>query len=150
MQPFPEIPFESPTEADVSLQLLLFVDKRSSSKEQLRQVQDYLETLRANDSFDLQVIDIEDQPYLAEYFKLVATPALIKIHPEPRHILAGNNLVAQLAECWPRWYQTSVSTESKSTAKKSLAQSVQLVRLSDEIFQLQQENEELQEQVHFK
>jgi two-component system, OmpR family, clock-associated histidine kinase SasA len=150
MQPLPEIPFELTAETDTSLQLLLFTDKRTSSKDQLRKVQTYLDTLRAKYTFDLQIIDIEEQPYLAEYFKLVATPALIKIHPEPRHVLAGNNLVSQLKDCWPRWQQTLPVLDVGLPAKPSLAQSVQTMKLSDEIFQLRQENDELQEQVKFK
>jgi two-component system, OmpR family, clock-associated histidine kinase SasA len=147
---FPEDPFESIVETEGSLQLLLFVDKRSSSIEQLRQVQDYLDTLRSSCVFDLQVIDIEDQPYLAEYFKLIATPALIKVHPEPRHILAGNNLVVQLTECWPRWVEMMPIANLSSSSAPSLAHSVEVMKLRDEVFQLNQANEELQEQVRFK
>jgi two-component system, OmpR family, clock-associated histidine kinase SasA len=147
---FPEDPFESIIETEGSLQLLLFVDKRSSSIEQLRQVQDYLETLHSSCIFDLQVIDIEDQPYLAEYFKLIATPALIKVHPEPRHILAGNNLVVQLTECWPRWLETIPTTKLSPPTTPSLAHSVEVMKLKDEVFKLNQANEELQEQVRFK
>lgn len=150
MDPLPEYSSELVFETDSSLQLLLFIDKRSSSKEQLRQVQDYLETLRATCAFELQIIDIEDQPYLAEYFKLVITPALIKILPEPRHILAGNNLVAQLTECWPSWQSSVMTPEVRLPSQNVLAQSVQAMKLSDEIFQLRQENEALQEQNHFK
>ncbi len=154
MDPSPEYSSELVFETDSSLQLLLFIDKRSSSKEQFRQVQDYLETLRATCAFELQIIDIEDQPYLAEYFKLVITPALIKVLPEPRHILAGNNLVAQLKECWPNWQSSIVAAASEvrllPTSQNALAQSVKAMKLSDEIFQLRQENEALQEQGMFK
>jgi two-component system, OmpR family, clock-associated histidine kinase SasA len=147
---FPEDPFEPIVETEGSLQLLLFVDKRSSSIEQLRQVQDYLDTLRPSCVFDLQIIDIEDQPYLAEYFKLIATPALIKVYPEPRHILAGNNLVVQLTECWPRWVEMMPTAKLSSSVTPSLAHSVEVMKLRDEVFQLNQLNEELQEQVRFK
>ena len=153
MDPFPEYSSELVFETDSSLQILLFIDKRSSSKDQLRQVQDYLETLRATCAFELQIIDIEDQPYLAEYFKLVITPALIKVLPEPRHILAGNNLVAQLTECWPNWQSSVMVSEVRQpplASQNALAQSVKAMQLSDEIFQLRQENEALQEQVLFK
>jgi two-component system, OmpR family, clock-associated histidine kinase SasA len=150
MDPLHEYSSELVFETDSSLQLLLFVDKRSSSQEQLRQVQDYLETLQEACAFELQIINIEDQPYLAEYFKLVITPALIKILPEPRHILAGNNLVAQLTECWPNWQHAMEISEARPSSQNELAQSVQAMKLSDEIFQLRQENEALQEQGLFK
>jgi two-component system, OmpR family, clock-associated histidine kinase SasA len=152
MDPFSESPLDLISSADNSLQLLMFVDKRATSQEQLRQVQDYLDTLKTTHTFDLQVINIEDQPYLAEYFKLIATPALIKIYPEPRHILAGNNLAAQLMECWPQWQSIVLNLEELQVggAQQSLAQSVQMMKLADDAFRLRQENEELQEQVRFK
>jgi two-component system, OmpR family, clock-associated histidine kinase SasA len=150
MDPLSEYSSELVFETDSSLQLLLFVDKRPSSQEQLRQVQDYLETLRTTSAFELQIINIEDQPYLAEYFKLVITPALIKILPEPRHILAGSNLVAQLTECWPNWQNSVVTSEARPVSQNVLGQSEQTMKLSDEIFQLRQDNEALQEQNLFK
>jgi two-component system clock-associated histidine kinase SasA len=154
MDSFPECSSELVFKTDSSLQLLLFIDKRSSSKDQLRQVQDYLETRRATCAFELQIIDIEDQPYLAEYFKLVITPALIKVLPEPRHILAGNNLVAQLTECWPNWQSSIMAAaeiqQQPLASQNALAQSVKAMQLSEEIFQLRQENEALQEQGLFK
>ena len=150
MEPFSDNPLSDAEFDDGSLQLLLFVDKRSGSIEQSRQVKDYLETLRPSCLFDLQVIDVEEQPYLAEYFKLVATPALIKVYPEPRHILAGNNLVIQLKECWPNWLTTLPTADSALALKPSLAQSVEVVKLRDEVFQLRQENEKLEEQLNFK
>jgi two-component system, OmpR family, clock-associated histidine kinase SasA len=150
MDPLSEYSSELVFETDSSLQLLLFIDKRASSQEQLRQVQDYLETLRATCAFELQIINIEDQPYLAEYFKLVITPALIKILPEPRHILAGSNLVAQLTECWPNWQSTVVNSEVRPASQNVLGQSEQTMKLSDEIFQLRQDNESLLEQNLFK
>jgi two-component system, OmpR family, clock-associated histidine kinase SasA len=150
MDPLSEYSSELVFETDSSLQLLLFIDKRASSQEQLRQVQDYLETLRATCAFELQIINIEDQPYLAEYFKLVITPALIKILPEPRHILAGSNLVAQLTECWPNWQSSVVNSEVRPASQNVLGQSEQTMKLSDEIFQLRQDNESLQEQNLFK
>jgi two-component system clock-associated histidine kinase SasA len=91
------------TNADTPLQLLLFVDKRPSSKERIRQVHSALKDLREKCDFDLQIIDVSEQPYLAEYFRLIATPALIKIHPEPRQTLAGSTLVEQLQHWWPYW-----------------------------------------------
>jgi two-component system, OmpR family, clock-associated histidine kinase SasA len=123
--------------------------------------------LQAEYSFELQLIDVGQQPYLAEHFKLVATPALIKIHPEPQQVLAGSNIVTQLKNWWPRW-QASVdtylklqedlqeriddncrATSPKSTIR-SVAVSAELIRLSDEIFRLKQEKEHLQEQLQFK
>ncbi len=47
-----------------------------------------------------------EQPYLVEHFKLVATPALVKIHPAPVQVLAGSNLDVQIKTWWFRWQQS--------------------------------------------
>jgi two-component system clock-associated histidine kinase SasA len=93
---------DQPISSDAPLQLLLFVDGRPKSKPQVQRIRSYLKELQADYSFDLQIIDVGQQPYLAEHFKLVATPALIKIHPEPKQILAGSNITGELKTWWPR------------------------------------------------
>ena len=146
----------------MSLQLLLFVDERPSSRENIQQIYDYLNHLRADYPFELQVIEIEKQPHLVEHFRLVVTPALVKISPEPRQILAGSNLIAQLKKWWSRWQPLSEEQEvnlnekrdssqfAASSALNSVGCSAELMRLSDEIFRLKQEKEELLEQLRFK
>ena len=149
--------------SEASLRLLLFVDKRPSSSENIRQIRNYLKALKEQYAFDLQVVDVGEQPHLAEHFKLVATPSLIKIYPEPRQILAGGNLVAQLENWWTRWQrsaekfeanlQTNPNRDGADPTKaviSSVTHSAELIRLSDEIFRLQQEREELREQLRFK
>jgi two-component system, OmpR family, clock-associated histidine kinase SasA len=150
------------TRKQVSLQLLLFVDNRSASKNNTQRVKAYLENLQAEYAFDLQAIEIDKQPQLVEYYKLVATPALIKIAPEPRQTLAGSNLVEQLKKWWPRWqlelHQLEVKTLQEEDSSElaaidkfnSVNYSAELIRLSDEIFRLQKEKEELGEQLRFK
>jgi len=101
-----QVSSEQSSNVDTPLQLLLFIDKRSSSREQLRQVRSELKELRESCDFELQIIDVTEQPYLAEYFRLVATPTLIKIHPEPRQSLAGSNLVSQLRHWWSQWQRS--------------------------------------------
>lgn len=153
---------QKPTSSEASLQLLLFVDERPSSRKQIQQIHSYLESLKTDYPFELQVVEVGEQPYLAEHFKLVATPALIKVHPEPRHTLAGSNLVAQLKNWWPRWqrcleeYQAAqrqgvpLQQQDNSPGISSVAYSAELIRLSDEIFRLKKENQELLEQLNFK
>ncbi|MBD1807652.1 histidine kinase [Microcoleus sp. FACHB-SPT15] len=161
---------EKSADSEASLQLLLFVDERPSSRKHIQRIRSYLETLKVDYPFELTVVDVGEQPYLAEHFKLVATPALIKIHPNPRQTIAGSNLVGQLKNWWPRWqrsveeYELGLSTgtclqspisSSNSTpivqsAANSIAASVELIQLSDEIFRLKQEKEELLEQLRFK
>lgn len=211
MQAFPE----QPTPAEMPLQLLLFVDKRPSSRDQTRCVREFLQNLRATYPFELEVIDVEDQPYLAEHFRLVATPALLKIHPEPRQTLAGSNLVAQVEHWWSYWQRsvedylsaqhtsetepeipetTEVTETTEASAVtatqveidpagtgatpetlkppangllaptssrpagrlmsgksiRSISRSAELIQLSDEVFRLKQEKEELEHQLKFK
>lgn len=151
--------FEAP------LQLLLFVDERPTSRQQVQQIRFYLKELQADYPFQLQIVDVGEQPYLAEHFKLVATPALLKIHPEPRQTLAGDNLIAELKNWWPRWQNAieaqlklhdvpeSTDKSCRSTPKppiRSVADSAELIRLSDEIFHLKREQEKLVEQLQFK
>lgn len=160
MQVFPEKQSLSP---EVPLQLLLFVDQRPSSQERIRRIRDFLGELNSQDEFELQIIDVGEQPYLAEHFKLIATPTLIKVHPEPRQVLAGSDLVAQLEHWWPRWRQTTelleLDEQQPSTLNSAypvtnsvnaVAHVTELIKLSDEIFHIQQEKELLQQQLQFK
>ncbi|MEM7726792.1 MAG: histidine kinase [Cyanobacteria bacterium P01_A01_bin.45] len=164
---------EPRTYAEAPLQLILFVDGRPKSKPQVQRIRSYLKEQQTQYDFELQIVDVGKQPYLAEHFKLVATPALIKIHPEPRQILAGGNIVGQLKIWWPKW-QAAVESYLKSqnnsedqdgeegkennnqtsatsrSSINSLVFSAELIQLSDEIFSLKQENEKLQEQLQFK
>ncbi|WP_017661788.1 histidine kinase [Baaleninema simplex] len=151
---------------DAILQLLLFVDRRSSSWEELQSIRRYLDTVKEAGNFALEAIDVSEQPYLAEHFKLIATPTLIKLHPEPRQRLTGANIAAQLERFWPQWQRSvdeffqrcqtltdnSDSRDGSSipTCLPSLATSAEIIQLSDEVFRLKQEKEELQEQLRFK
>ncbi|BAZ07416.1 histidine kinase [Calothrix sp. NIES-3974] len=163
---------DRPVYSEAPLQLLFFVDERPQSRQQVQRVKAYLRELQSEYKFEMQVIDVGQQPYLAEHFKLVATPALIKIHPEPRQILAGSNIIIQLKTWWPRWQsavdsylklkselqseliddrgRNSINNNNNQTAISSVANSAEMIRLSDEIFRLQQENRKLQEQLQFK
>ena len=158
---------DQPIYSEAPLQLLLFVDGRPQSRQQVQRIRAYLKELEDGYSFELQIIDVGEQPYLAEHFKLVATPALVKIHPEPQQTIAGTNIIPQLKICWPRW-QTAVTTflklqedsqecldeKSQVIAPKStihsVATSAEAIQLGDEIFRLKQEKERLQEQLLFK
>lgn len=148
---------------EAPLQLLLFVDRRPSSQEKTQSIRKSLQELKKDYSFEFEAIDVGEQPYLAEYFKLIATPALIKIYPEPRQTLTGTDLVGQLHHWWPRWQaaiqeslsqepsQTDLLKETKETVSiNSIARAAEMMELSDEIFQLKQEQELLLQQLRFK
>lgn len=157
---------EQPISSEAALQLLLFVDQRPSSRQQVAQIRHYLKELQSGYSFQLQVIEVGKQPNLVEHFKLVVTPALVKIHPQPLQTLAGSNLIPQLKDWWPHWQNAiegylglhndlpaSIDEERISTSSapiRSVTDSVELLQLADEIFNLKREKEKLLEQLHFK
>ncbi|AFY91659.1 histidine kinase [Chamaesiphon minutus] len=146
-----------------SLQLLLFLDERMTSYVQNQEIRDKLAILNAQDAFELQVVDVGKQPDLAEHYRVIATPALLKLYPTPRQILAGSNLIDQIDNWWERWQEELVSgsddiltnygesVNSASPAPKtqqlqlsdSLGYVSKMIKLTDEIFTLKQEKEQL-------
>ena len=145
------------------LQLLLFVDDRPSSQENIQRIKTYLKNLQSDYDFKLDVIEINKKPHLVEHLKLVATPALVKIHPAPKQTLAGTSIIDQLQKWWPKWQgaiadlsAATVNNErngvenSTSASSDSIGYSAEIIELSDEIFRLQQEKEELAAQLRFK
>ena len=141
---------------EILLQLLLFIDKRSSSQEQVRDIQKYLKNLQSDYSFKLSVIEIGKQPHLVEYLKLVATPALVKISPAPKQTLAGSNLIEQLKKWWPKWQavpeelKINGSQENYTINIDREVYNAEKIKLADEIFCLKLEKEELAAQLRFK
>jgi two-component system, OmpR family, clock-associated histidine kinase SasA len=141
------------------LQLLLFIDDRPNYQENTQAIQAYLQSLKSKHNFDLQIIEIGKQPHLVEYFRLVATPALIKIHPTPKQTLAGGDIIAQIEKWWFYWIDSTIKSQQENkqnpnseeiSLSESFNCSAELIRLSDDIFRLQKEKEELQEQLNFK
>jgi two-component system, OmpR family, clock-associated histidine kinase SasA len=144
-----------------SLQLLLFLDDRTTSYIYNQEIRDRLATLNLEDAFELEVVDVGKQPDLAEHYRVIATPALLKLHPKPRQILAGSNLIDQIDNWWERWQEqlflegsdalanegNSRSLERQETVPLQLSDShsyvSKLIKLTDEIFTLKQEKEEL-------
>jgi two-component system clock-associated histidine kinase SasA len=156
-----QVPSEKITNAEIPLQILLFVDQRPHSKEQIRQIRTFFKGLQSDCPFELQIVDVGEQPHLAEHFRLVATPALVKIHPEPRQVLTGGDLVGKLENWWGRWERSvedylvdadtmpAPQTQSEGSFQ-SVARSSELLKLSDEIFRLKQERDALTSQLRFK
>ena len=147
------------------LQILLFINKRPGSQEQIQAIRKSLKNLKKDNDypFEFQVIDVEEKPYMAEHFKLIATPALLKIYPEPRQTLTGTDLIAKLEYWWPRWQRSiaeywrinNSQPQSKQVVNQKLSVSsidcaAELMKMSDEIFRLKQEKEQLQAQLRFK
>jgi two-component system clock-associated histidine kinase SasA len=141
-----------------TLQLLLFIDERSSSRDSVASICAYLKHLQVEYFFTLDIVEIDKKPHLVEHFKLVATPALVKITPAPKQTLAGSDLIEQLEKWWSKWKASAIATE-KDLAKeysngknyiKSIGSSAEEIALTEKIFHLQQQNEELVEKLRFK
>ena len=139
--------------------LLLFIDKRPNAADQVREVRRCLKRLQENRSFNLEIVDVSNQPYLAEHFKLVATPALIKVSADKHQTLTGSDIALQLEHWWPRWQrelkqgaesQQAVEPAEEGVAVNAVAQSTEILRLGDEIFKLEQQKESLVSQLAFK
>jgi two-component system, OmpR family, clock-associated histidine kinase SasA len=139
-----------------SLQLLLFLDERTTSYIHNQEIRDKLAILNTQHSFELQVVDVGKQPDLAEHYRVIATPALLKLLPLPRQILAGSNLIDQIDNWWERWQEEllasasetlnsdeSENLERQSTDRLLLSDSIgyvsELIKLNDEVFTLKQE-----------
>jgi two-component system, OmpR family, clock-associated histidine kinase SasA len=149
------------TNPPASLQLLLFIDERTANYVQNQQIRDKLAALASTQAFELQIVDVGKQPDLVEYYRVIATPALVKLAPLPRQILAGSNLLDQIDNWWERWqerleadrqsFATNYSEypeadepiKSRASLSDSVNQVSQLIKLNDEIFKLKQEKEEL-------
>lgn len=148
-------------DVQMPLKLLLFIDKRPGSAEHVQQIRQYLKGLEEHFSFHLDVVDVGEQPYLAEHYKLVASPALIKLSPNPRQTLAGSDIIPQLELWWPKWYREATETAPAPNPTNSLnydwqeinaevSHSAEIMKLSDEIFRLNQIKDELEAQMRFK
>jgi two-component system clock-associated histidine kinase SasA len=151
---------QSLNSGQVPIKLILFIDQRPSSGEYAQQLRHYLKQLSQGQPFSLDVIDVGEQPYLVEHFKLVATPALVKFAPALQQVLKGSNINSQLDYWWPQWQQEAAQAwaaleagqplQGNAFGQDSIAHSVEIMQLSDEIFRLKQEKEELKAQLEFK
>ncbi len=142
----------------VLLQFLLFVDDRPSSREYTQRIQAAIENLSRDYRYDLKTVEVGQRPDLVEHFRLVATPSLVKLQPTPVQILAGSDLLEQLQQSWERWLGDALSRQleedaasnGKGRSPDDPQYSADYIRLTDEIFQLQKENEDLVAQLQFK
>jgi len=136
------------------LQFLLFIDERPNSREYAQRISDSLQHLSRDHTYDLQIVEVSQRPDLVEHFRLVATPSLVKLRPEPVQIVAGSDLLEQLQHSWHRWLKDALARdlEAGETSRNGVSSHYPLdyVRLTDEIFQLQKDKEELLAQLHFK
>jgi two-component system, OmpR family, clock-associated histidine kinase SasA len=145
-----------PSNSSGSLQLLLFLDERTTSYIYNQEIRDKLDILNTEHSFELQVVDVGKQPDLAEHYRVIATPALLKLFPLPRQILAGSNLLDQIDNWWERWQEELLASENETInsdrsgnlehqpddrllLSDSIGYVSKLIKLNDEVFTLKQE-----------
>jgi two-component system, OmpR family, clock-associated histidine kinase SasA len=154
-----------------SLQLLLFLDERMASHVQNQEICDKLSNLDRERSFELQIVDVSKQPDLAEHYRVIATPALVKLYPPPRQILAGSNLLDQIDNWWERWQGDIANVgedfssnygrypdisdpverpKERVILNDSIGYVSNLIKLTDEVFTLKQEKEELLDRLKFQ
>jgi two-component system, OmpR family, clock-associated histidine kinase SasA len=155
---------DPPSNSSRSLQLLLFLDERTTSHIPNQELRTKLAVLNAEHSFELQVIDVGKQPDLAEHYRVIATPALLKLYPQPRQVLAGSNLIDQIDNWWERWQSQlaagasdllSQQIESINSAQPkpqlllsdSLDYVSKVIKLTDQVFTLKQEKAALLERL---
>lgn len=155
-----DLQVNSTAQEHIPLQLLLFVDDRFKTKEELRRIRATLENLsEGKDYYSLQEVNVAQEPHLTEYYRVIATPTLIRIFPGPRQVLAGADLAIQIEHWWPSWQeivhnqlalQEQFGFYEPPNTFNSDALTIQSLRLSDEIFQLKQEVADLKSQIYFK
>jgi len=145
--------------AEVSINLLLFINLRNHSSALVEEIRSTLDELRGSDRFDLEITQVREHPQLAEHFKLVATPSLVKTHPLPAQVLTGSNVMEQLRYWWPRWISEARLLASNEPPPEETGLDLEglptdiseyIFGLEDETFRLRQENDSLQAQLRFR
>ncbi len=72
------------------IRLMLFIVSQSKYSERaIREIHDVCENNLKN-NYILQVIDVIERPELAEKYRIIATPTLVRLHPEPPRRLIGD------------------------------------------------------------
>jgi two-component system, OmpR family, clock-associated histidine kinase SasA len=138
-----------------ALQLLLFIDDRYYSAPEYYEILNYLDKKALKSR--LRIIDVSEQPGLAEHFKLVATPTLIKLSPAPRQVFSGYHIISELENWLPFWLEEAENQAQDDSIPDNIPENVsditqiqEMVRLADEVFRLRRQQQDLKEQLRFK
>ncbi|MEN9216382.1 MAG: histidine kinase [Gloeomargarita sp. HHBFW_bins_162] len=122
------------------VQVYLFTSK-ATHRDQMRQLEQRLYDLGCA-AEAVHLVDVSEQPYLAERLRVVVTPALVKTQPEPRQVLAGTDLLEQLEYWWPRW-QASANGQPTDTTPN-------VAQLEEELTRAQLTIQQLKTQLQFR
>jgi two-component system clock-associated histidine kinase SasA len=94
----------------------------------------------------LQISDPTQQPELLELHRLVVTPSLVKLQPQPKQVFAGSSIFQQLRGWLPRWQQDEVVSGLGLSLKPTEldgSRTQRELQLEDQLLVLRQENETL-------
>jgi len=126
--------------------LLLVASNHHLASPDLRSLLQFLKGEECGFKVSLEVADPARQPELLELHRLVATPALVKLDPFPKQVLAGHGITQKLRSWLPRWQQMEVVTSlgmSLRPAEIDGSRTRRELQLEDQVLVLRQENETL-------
>jgi len=140
----------APSAAAPPLKLLLIAANHHLANPDLRQLLAFLDRQDCGYTVSIEIVDPGHRPELLELYRLVATPALVKLDPPPRQVFAGSTLSMQLRSWLPRWKQMEVVSSlglSLRPAEIDGSRSQREVQLEDQLLVMRQENETLIERL---
>ncbi|CAK6695095.1 Adaptive-response sensory-kinase SasA [Cyanobium usitatum str. Tous] len=132
------------------LKLLLVATSYHLASQDLRNLIQFLKSEECAFKVSLEIADPARQPQLLELHRLVATPALVKLAPLPKQVIAGNAITQKLRSWLPRWQQMEVVTSlgmSLRPAEIDGSRTKRELQLEDQLLVLRQENETLIERL---
>jgi two-component system clock-associated histidine kinase SasA len=140
----------APDPARQPLRLLLVAARHHLVSADLRNLVQFLNSEDSGFEVSLELADPALQPELLELHRLVATPALVKLDPPPKQVIAGSAISQKLRSWLPRWQQMEVVTSlgmSLRPAESDGSRTQRELQLEDQLLVLRQENETLIERL---
>ena len=128
------------------LSLLLVAGRHHLSSRDLRELVEFLQNQDCGFDVSLQISDPSQQPELLELHRLVVTPSLVKLQPQPKQVFAGSSIFQQLRGWLPRWQQDEVVSGLGLSLKPTEldgSRTQRELQLEDQLLVLRQENETL-------
>ena len=128
------------------LSLLLVASRHHLSSRDLRELVEFLQNEDCGFDVSLQISDPTQQPELLELHRLVVTPSLVKLQPQPKQVFAGSSIFEQLRGWLPRWQQDEVVSGLGLSLKPTEldgSRTQRELQLEDQLLVLRQENETL-------
>ena len=128
------------------LSLLLVAGRHHLSSRDLRELVEFLQNEDCGFDISLQISDPSQQPELLELHRLVVTPSLVKLQPQPKQVFAGSSIFQQLRGWLPRWQQDEVVSGLGLSLKPTEldgSRTQRELQLEDQLLVLRQENETL-------